>query len=470
MKKRKNGQGMIRQRKDGRWEGRIVVGYNEKSLPITKNVLGKTKLECEEKLKVLSETVRKPTEKVSANMPFGEYIDYWYRTFCEPGIAKTTRFKYENEIYLHIIPKLGKIPLASLKKSDLQQFYVQQKRNGNLDRNGLGDTELSGAVIRSMHTRIKCALDQAMREGLIFRNPAVGCTIPPKKSKEVKVLSHEEMQRLMLQAKEDGLYEMILLALATGLRRGELLGLQWEDLNFGTGELSVRREYTPLGSSYVISTPKTRTSTRTVRLPGSVLNILAEYRKTVDSEWVFPSPHDPSRPISPCHCRNRFSEMLKRAGCKHIPFHGLRHTFATTALENGLDIKTLSEILGHSSAETTLNVYSHVTAEMEKNAAQKIDSAFGTQKPRDATEPDSAQTPDQAPENAVFKPFRGRKRKPGTGCISKVSKNTWQGKYTPMNPDGSRQRYCVYARTREECERLLMNIINSFIQNQHNST
>ena len=151
--------------------------------------------------------------------------------------------------------------------------------------------------------------------------------------------------------------------------------------------------------------------------------------------------------------------MLKRAGCKHIPFHGLRHTFATTALENGLDIKTLSEILGHSSAETTLNVYSHVTAEMEQNAAQKIDSAFGTQKPRDATEPDSAQTPDPPPERAKFTAKKGKKRKPGTGCISKVSKNTWQGKYTPVNPDGTRQRYCVYARTREECERKLTNLI-----------
>ena len=455
MRKRKNGQGMIRQRKDGRWEGRIVIGYDEKSLPITKNVLGKTKLECEEKLKVLSETVRKPTEKVSANMPFGEYIDYWYRTFCEPGIAKTTRYKYENEIYLHIIPKIGKIPLASLKKSDLQQFYAQQKRNGNLDRHGRGNTELAGGVIRSIHTRIKCALDQAMREGLIFRNPAVGCTIPPKKSKEVKVLTHEEIQRLMIQAKAEGFYEMILLALATGLRRGELLGLQWEDLNFETGELSVRREYTPLGSRFIISTPKTRTSTRTVRLPESVLEVFAEYRKRVDSEWIFPSPIDPSRPISPCYCRNRLSEMLQRAGCKHIPFHGLRHTFATTALENGLDIKTLSEILGHSSAETTLNVYSHVTAEMERNAAQKIDSAFGTQKPAETAGAEDGQTPDPTPENAVFEPCRGRKRKPGTGCISKVSKNTWQGKYTPMNPDGTRQRYCVYARTREECERKL---------------
>ena len=151
--------------------------------------------------------------------------------------------------------------------------------------------------------------------------------------------------------------------------------------------------------------------------------------------------------------------MLKRAGCKHIPFHGLRHTFATTALENGLDIKTLSEILGHSSAETTLNFYSHITAEMERNAAQKIDSAFGTQKPTEAAKAEDGQIPDQTPENAVFEPCRGRKRKPGTGCISKVSKNTWQGKYPPVNPDGTRQRYCVYASCKEVCEQKLKEMI-----------
>ena len=162
MGRRKNGQGLIRQRKDSRWEGRCVVGYDEKNLPITKNVLAKTKREVEEKLKALKETVQKPVVKTAADMPFGEYIDYWYRNFSELSIAATTRLKYENDIYKHIIPGIGKLPLAALKKSDLEKFYAEQMKSGNLDRNGVGDKKLSGAVIRSMHTRIKCALDQAL--------------------------------------------------------------------------------------------------------------------------------------------------------------------------------------------------------------------------------------------------------------------------------------------------------------------
>ena len=192
MGRRKNGQGLIRQRKDGRWEGRCVVGYDEKNLPITKNVLAKTKREVEEKLKALKETIQKPVVKTAADMPFGEYIDYWYRNFCELSIAATTRLKYENDIYKHIIPGIGRIPLAALKKSDLEKFYAEQMKSGNLDRNGVGDKKLSGAVIRSMHTRIKCALDQALKEGLVNRNEAIGCKLPPKKNKEIEVLSRKK--------------------------------------------------------------------------------------------------------------------------------------------------------------------------------------------------------------------------------------------------------------------------------------
>ena len=454
MGRRKNGQGLIRQRKDGRWEGRCVIGYDEKGLPITKNVLAKTKRETEEKLKALRESVEKPVIKTSADMTFGEYIDYWYRNFCEISIAETTKLKYQNEIYKHIIPGIGRIPLTHLKKSDLEKFYAEQMKTGNLDRNGVGDKKLSGAVIRSMHTRIKSALDQAQKEGLVNRNEAVGCKLPPKKNKEVEVLSHDEMRRLLIQAKAEGFYEMILLALASGLRRGELLGLRWEDINFETCELSVRREYTTLGSEYIVSTPKTKASVRTIKIPQSVARIFKEYRKTVDSEWVFPSPLDKTKPRSPTSCRSKLSDLLDRAGCKHIPFHGLRHIFATNGIENGMDIKTLSAILGHSSPETTISTYSHVTSLMEKKAAEKLDQAYGNR-----TEEDSTVAPAEEPKPAKFTAKQGKKRKPGTGCISQVSKNTWQGKYTPWNPDGTRQCHVVYEKTREECERRLGEMI-----------
>ena len=184
-------------------------------------------------------------------------------------------------------------------------------------------------------------------------------------------------------------------------------------------------------------------------------------------------PLDPTHPRSPTSCRSRLSDMLERAECNHIPFHGLRHIFSTMALENGLDIKTLSAVLGHSSAETTISVYSHVTGEMERNAAKKMDDAFGTPKPANSPvngkNPDDRQTPESEPKHAEFTAKKSKKRKPGTGCIFKVSKNTWQGKYTPRGKDGKREQHIVYAPSEVECEQKLAEMIREFKkQNERN--
>ena len=120
-KRRKQGEGTLRFRKDGRWEGRVVVGYDDKGLPITKNVTAKTKTECAEKLEALKEKYGKPTEKTNSEMSFGEWINFWYQTYCKHTIRITTQLEYENRIYKHIIPEIGKIPLNQLTQSDLQQ-------------------------------------------------------------------------------------------------------------------------------------------------------------------------------------------------------------------------------------------------------------------------------------------------------------------------------------------------------------
>ena len=130
-KKRKSGTGTIRQRKDGRWEGRVVVGYDDKGLPKTKNVLAKTKHECQEKLTKLMETVDSAkSEKICADMPFGEWMDFWYQTYIKSGLRPATQNTYENTIYQHIIPQLGKIPLCQLTQKDLQQFYAHLEKGG----------------------------------------------------------------------------------------------------------------------------------------------------------------------------------------------------------------------------------------------------------------------------------------------------------------------------------------------------
>lgn len=164
-KKRKNGEGTLRLRKDGRWEGRIVVGYNEKSLPITKCVTAKTKTECSTKLEALKDQCGRSSDKIKPDMPFGDWIDFWYQTYCRHTLRITTRTDYENRIYNHIIPEIGKIPLNRLSQSDLQQFYAKEKTDGRKLHaktygKGLSDRTIRGihaSCHRRKHGRCRCS-------------------------------------------------------------------------------------------------------------------------------------------------------------------------------------------------------------------------------------------------------------------------------------------------------------------------
>ena len=453
--KRKNGEGTIRLRKDSRWEGRVVIGYDDKGKPKTKSVLAHTKSECVEKLERLKEECGRTAEKLKPDMPFGEWIDFWYKYFSSPKLRPTTQATYENRIYGHIIPSVGKIPLSKLTQNDLQQFYAKLKRTGRKVNVELKGTGVSDRMVRSCHALCRSSLEKAVEEGLITRNPSIGCKLPPKKNGEMKVLTQNEIVRLLNQAYDEGYYEMFLLELTTGMRRGEILGLKWRDLNLETGELNIKRQLTTKG----ISVPKTKSSIRTILLPPDMLDLLREMKKTAKYDWIFPSPVKEGEPRNPTAITKRFRIMLERAHCKHVRFHDLRHTFATMALENGMDVKTLSAMIGHVSSETTLNIYSHVTDTMRAQAAVKIDREIGG---TDAPMPEAKDEPRQPETSDVdenFEPWKPKVRKSGTGCVYQINDHLWEGSYFPRLPDGSRKKFNVYAKTREECEKELAKMI-----------
>ena len=466
MAKRKYGEGSIFLRKDGRWEGRVVVGYKENGNPKTKNVTAKTQAECKEKLQALKEQCGRTTDRLKPDMPFGDWMDFWYQNFSKPKIRQTTMECYENRIYNHIIPEIGKIPLCKLTQNDLQQFYARLKKGGRRRLVEYYGEGLSDRMVRSCHTTCRTALEKAVTEGLITTNPAIGCRLPPKKAKEMQVLTQDEIRRFLIQAHEEGYYEFFLLELTTGMRRGEILGLQWKDVNISTGELHIRRQVVKKGAQTLISKPKTKSSIRTILLPPGMVEILAELKKTATCDWVFPSPVKEGEPRNPDSLYGRFQKILKRAQCKKVRFHDLRHTFATMALENGMDIKTLSAMIGHISAETTLNIYSHITDTMQRQAAVKIDREIGG---TDAHMPEFTQSveppkaSEQAQTNATaepkFEPYKGKIRKPGTGCVYQINDTLWEGSFYPRMPDGKRKKFNVYAETREQCEAKLAEMI-----------
>lgn len=459
-KRRKRGEGSVHLRKDGRWEGRLVVGYDEKGYPKTRNVLAKTKRECQEKLKQLRETCApsaspKP-EKSKTEMSFGAWMDYWYQNFCKPRLRPATQNDYENNIYRHIIPQLGTIPLTQLTTNDLQQFYTGLKRGGRLIRAQTYGQGLSDRMVRACHANCRTALDKAVEEKRIRSNPAIRCKLSARDRREMQVLTREEMQRFLIQAKEEGYYELFLLELSTGMRRGEILALQWDDLDFRTGELKIQRQVLRIKGKLTISPPKTRASVRTIVLPESILRMLEEYKSTVTSRWMFPSPVKEDSPLDPATCRKRLQTILEHAQCRKVRFHDLRHGFSTMALEHGMDVKTLSAVIGHTSAATTLDIYAHITDDMRRTAALRIDQGIGK---REAPISPDATADQQMPTAIHFQPHKNKYRKSGTGCLTQINDHLWEGRYTPTWPDGKRRSRNVYAGTREECEEKLAELI-----------
>lgn len=453
-KRRRRGDGSLHLRKDGRWEGRYVVGRDEKGFPITKNVLAKTKAECKAKLEQLRESFEVPApDPPKPGISLGDWLDHWYQTYKKASLRPNTQMSYERRIYQHIIPALGNVYLDKLTTGDIQQFYAHLKQSGRLLRRELYGEGLSNQTVRGIHTTLHAALDKAVEEKLIFRNPADSCKLPPAKSREMKVLTPEEIQRLLIQAKEDGCYELLLLDLATGLRRGEILALQWDDLNFRTGALRVERQVHRVKGELVISPPKTKAGNRTILLPAPVLKVLKAYQKTVHSCWMFPSPVKEDSPMDPAAVRKRLQTVLERAECKRLRFHDLRHTFATASLEHGMDIKTLSTIIGHVSSTTTLNTYTHVTDAMRQSAADKIDRGIGRAEPKPRQE-----SAPQKPAPSTFQAHKGQRRKPGTGCVGRINDHLWEGRYSPII-NGKRVARNVYAKTEAECEEKLATLI-----------
>ena len=452
-RKRKNGSGTVRLRKDGRWEGRHIVGYDADGRARTKDVLARTKGECLEKLRAVQEEYGAAAPlRLEPSMPLGDWLTYWFENHASPAVRPTTRDSYRQWIEVHLIPALGSVPLDRLTGEDCQKFLNDLKENGRKvgrEKKGPG---LSARSVRSCCHVLRMALGRAVKEKLIRKNPALCCKLPQLPCDEMKILSEEEIRRFLIQAKEEGLYEFFLLELMTGMRRGEILALTWDDLDWETGALRINKQVTLAGGKELLCAPKTKAAIRTVVLPPVMVDVLREYRKRSFTPLLFPSRILPEQPIDPGQIRKRLHRILKHSGCKDLRFHDLRHTFTTMSLENGMDIKTLSAIIGHASALTTLDVYTHITNEMQENAAEQIDRGIAKAEPVQSR-------PEETEKPEAFVPWKPKRRRPGTGYLKEIRENLWEGRYSPTWPDGKKHARNVYGHTREECEEKLEALI-----------
>ena len=373
-KKRANGEGSIRKRKDGRWEGRYTAGHNlETGKPIYRNVLGKTQAEVKEKLKTAIQETQSLDFSKTGQYTVGQWMDVWYENYAKIKVRPSSHQTYKGYIENHIKPNIGDIPLEKLTTLDLQRLYKTLLANGRVDRlESKGQPKgLSPKTVRNIHQILSSALKLAQEQRIILTNPAEGCALPKVEHGEMKTLPVEQLQSFLREAKDSGVFELYYLELATGLRRGELLGLKWEDIDLEHGDLRVRRQIARINGKVVEAPLKTKNAYRTLPLAEDTISILNEQKKKVGSSpWVFPSAT--GGPISPDSVLHMLHRVLKRAGLPQVRFHDLRHTFATLALQNGVDIKTVSGMLGHFSAGFTLDTYAHVTTSAQKAAANTM--------------------------------------------------------------------------------------------------
>lgn len=372
-KKRANGEGSIRKRADGRWEGRYTAGHDADGKRIIKNVLGKTQAEVREKLqKKMAEAAQLDMVRADS-YTLGEWIQVWYKLYSEPNIRESTQDYYKRFIHQHIIPKLGDVKLNKLTTREIQKFYNDLHTNGRV-REAQKDKNpgLSVAYIKGVHRVLHSCLDRAVMEELILRNPSDACVLPKEEKPEMKVLPVEQIGSYLKAADERGLLPMFYLELITGLRKGELVALQWYDLDEARKTISVNKQYLWRNGKGTISRPKTKTSIRTISIPQVAVDLLKqEHAKHPDNLNMFPSPMTGGM-YHPDSIVNLHKKILKDAGLDYVRFHDLRHTFATTALQNGVDIKTVSSMLGHSSAGFTLNTYTHATSKAQEEAAETM--------------------------------------------------------------------------------------------------
>ena len=374
-KKRANGEGSIRKRSDGRWEGRYTAGYNPKTgKRITKNVLAKTQAEVKEKLAKAIEESKKLDIVRSDEYTVAKWLRLWYELYAKPNIRPTTAEYYRRCIELHTIPRIGDIKLNKLTSREIQKLYKGLQENGRLrECQKRKQPGLSSSTVRGIHMMLHNALDRAVKERLILRNPTEDCIIPKLEKQEMKILHPEDMKAYLEAADKRGVLSMFYLELTSGIRKGELVALLWSDLDEKNRTISVSKQAlrSPEGE-ITVSRPKTENSIRKISIPQEAVTLLIqEHKKHPDNPYMFPSPKNGGM-YYPDSVVKLHMKILKDAGLEHIRFHDLRHTFATLALQNGVDVKTVSSMLGHYDAGFTLRTYTHATRQMQEQAAEKM--------------------------------------------------------------------------------------------------
>lgn len=380
MARRAKGDGTLRKRKDGRWEGWFNIGTDENGKIKRKSVTAKTKIECQEKLNKAKEDyfneqkmLNSHTYLTTSDPTLNDWYEIWINTFCKNIIKDYTVQGYTQRFRLYILPELGNLKLSEISTVICQQFLINLYNNGRERGRSKKGSGLSYYTVKGIQRTLSVCLQKAVDEELISKNPCSKVKLPNAEKPEMQTLKKEELTAFLEETKKSDCYEFYYLELTTGLRLGEICALSWDDLDIENKTITVNKSVQRVNNEIVINTPKTKTSIRTIKLCDECVNLLValRQRQPSDSKYMFPSPLTGDMKDTSAVTR-RLHRMQDRAGLPRIRFHDLRHSFATLSLEQGVDIKTVSHMLGHTDAGFTMNTYMHVTDSMQESVANTM--------------------------------------------------------------------------------------------------
>jgi integrase len=347
------GKGSLYQRKDGRWVGAIVVGYDpETQNPRHKHVYGLTKDEARKKLVDLQQKQLAGLADASST-PLQKHLDFWLDSAIKPIVDAATLHLYRQRVNDYIVPHLGTVVLDKLTKFQVAQLYQDLEKEGH-------SPDLRKKVGRLLRQALKYAVDF----GLLLENVAMKIKLPKAEVQEMHPLDEELVIRFLVEAESNRHYPLYLLAIDSGMRQGEMFALEWTDIDFVTGIVSITKTAQLHMGRIRIKEVKTKASRRRIRLTPRSLTVLAARKAASTSKLVFPNRKGGYLQRANV-ARHSFKKILVRAGLPEIRFHDLRHTFATLALLKTKNIKAVSARLGHRDIRVTLNTYSHWLPVME---------------------------------------------------------------------------------------------------------
>lgn len=375
-KRRDAGDGTIRLRTDGRWEGRYTVGYHpETGKQIMRSVYAKTKREVREKLNKILTDIQEGAYIEPTSITVGQWLDTWLKEY-KINLRPETKASYEMHIRIHLKPDLGKIRLNKLTTHQIQHLYNKL----------INERSLSPKTVKNIHGALHAALEQAKINGYLRINPSEGTTLPKIEKEELKVMDTQDVSAFLRAIKGDEYELPLFVALFTGLRQGELLGLTWDCVDFEKGTLLINKQHNRAkGEKEFHFSPLKNSRPRCLTAASAVMDVLKEQQRR-QAQWAaeLGSAWDNSenlvfttqmgRYINNKTIWMNFKRIVTELGMPELRFHDLRHTFSINSLQAGDDIKTVQENLGHATASFTLATYAHATLGMKRESANRMDA------------------------------------------------------------------------------------------------